>query len=158
MKKFLVSLIIGITLMAIGTTMLVFEIKDFKFVDNRGDFINKEEYKSHTFNVSKDDLELTFKNHSSASYEWVYDDSMQNEVKVELYGGSDYNVNDKDNKLDILNSHNYDSDNDGLDSLDYFNRFIDGLKQKKVYVFNNSSNIVITSSYKNRDRVNINYE
>ena len=29
MKKFLISLIVGITMMAIGTTMLVFEIKEF---------------------------------------------------------------------------------------------------------------------------------
>lgn len=158
MKKFLVSLIIGITLMAIGTTMLVFEIKEFKFVDNRGDSISKEGYKSYIFNVSKHDLDLTFKNSSDTSYEWVYDDSLENEVKIEVYGGIDHNVDVKDNKISILNDRSYNHDNDGLDGLDYFNRFIDGLKEKKVYVFDSLSNIVITSSYKNRDNVNINYE
>lgn len=156
MKKFLVSLIIGITLMAIGTTMLVFEIKDFKIVDDRGEYMSKDTYKSHTFNVSKNDLIITFKNVSGTSYEWKYDDTMKDEVKVELFGNTDYKIYDKDNKLTIFN-RGYHKDSD-MDGFDYFNRFIDGLKQKKIYNYTTSSDIVITSSYKNQDHVKIDYE
>lgn len=155
MKKFLVNLIIGITLMAIGTTMLLFEVKDFKIVDGNGALVNKKDYRVLTYSVSKKEMNIVLPDDSGISYEWKYDDSMKDEVRIEIAKDMNYKNDNDDNKLDIINIKYNDYERN---TYDYLNTFIEGLKQKKVYVYHTTSNIIITTSYDNMDKVNLNYK
>lgn len=69
MKKFLISLIVGITMMAIGTTMLVFEIKEFEFVDGRSAYYGSDTVKTQTFRVKDQDLNIVFEDDYYTGYE-----------------------------------------------------------------------------------------
>lgn len=154
MKKFLVSLIVGITMMAIGTTMLVFEIKEFDFVDGRSAYYGSDAVKTQTFNVKDKDLNIIFDDDYYTSYEWKYDESMKDEVRVEY--SSDIHVNSSGHTMYIENR--YDHDWGVNDGLDFLNTFLDGLKHRKVYTMDYRENVVIVSSSKARERVHINYE
>ena len=45
MKRFLVSFIIGMTLLAAGVTTLIFELRDFRFVDASSEEIEQNSLK-----------------------------------------------------------------------------------------------------------------
>ena len=144
MKKFLISLIVGITMMAIGTTMLVFEIKEFEFVDGRSAY-----YGSDT--VKDQDLNIVFEDDYYTGYEWKYDESMKDEVRIEYT--SDMQVKTNGNTMIIEERYNHEwGVNDGMDFL---NTFLDGLKQRKVYTMDYRDNVVIVSSSQMRDRVHV---
>ena len=143
MKKFLISLIVGITMMAIGTTMLVFEIKEFEFVDGRSAYYGSDTVKTQTFRVKNQDLNIV--------YEWKYDESMKDEVRIEYT--SDMQVKTNGNTMIIEERYNHEwGVNDGMDFL---NTFLDGLKQRKVYTMDYRDNVVIVSSSQMRDRVHV---
>lgn len=151
MKKFLISFIIGITMMAVGTTMLVFEIKDFEIVDgvygDEGDQIVHKE-----FDVSKENLDIRFENGYAVSYDWKYDESMGDKVIVKFHNSTDYSVHGHTLRIkDIY----YGEKKDGMFFL---NIFLDGLKEKKFYTFDTYDSITITGSRSSRDKVNFVYD
>lgn len=155
MKKFLVNLIIGITLMAIGTTMLLFEVKDFRIVDGNGVFTHEKDYRVLTYDVSKNNMYITFPDDANISYEWHYNDSMKDDVRIEITKDIIYKNDEKDNTLDVLDTK---YDDHERNFYDYLNTFIEGLKHKKIYVYDTTRNIIITTSYDNIDKVNIKYK
>ena len=151
MKKFLVSFIIGITMMAIGTTMLIFEIKDFKIVDG----VNFKDAKNthiEEFDVSKADLDIRFENGQTCSYRWEYDEGMKDTVRVQLQNDVEYRVR---NHAIHIESVSY---RDEYEPFEYLNMFIEGLKDKKLYTLEGDDTIVFTSSSDARDRVNFIYD
>ena len=151
MKKFLISLIVGITMMAIGTTMLVFEIKEFEFVDGRSAYYGSDTVKTQTFRVKDQDLNIVFEDDYYTGYEWKYDESMKDEVRIEYT--SDMQVKTNGNTMIIEERYNHEwGVNDGMDFL---NTFLDGLKQRKVYTMDYRDNVVIVSSSQMRDRVHV---
>ncbi|MBU9105410.1 hypothetical protein KTG08_05005 [[Clostridium] innocuum] len=151
MKKFLISLIVGITMMAIGTTMLVFEIKEFEFVDGRSAYYGSDTVKTQTFRVKDQDLNIVFEDDYYTGYEWKYDESMKDEVRIEYT--SDMQVKTNGNTMIIEERYNHEwGVNDGMDFL---NTFLDGLKQRKVYMMDYRDNVVIVSSSQMRDRVHV---
>ena len=151
MKKFLISLIVGITMMAIGTTMLVFEIKEFEFVDVRSAYYGSDTVKTQTFRVKDQDLNIVFEDDYYTGYEWKYDESMKDEVRIEYT--SDMQVKTNGNTMIIEERYNHEwGVNDGMDFL---NTFLDGLKQRKVYTMDYRDNVVIVSSSQMRDRVHV---
>ena len=146
MKKFLISLIVGITMMAIGTTMLVFEIKEFEFVDGRSAYYGSDTVKTQTFRVKDQDLNIVFEDDYYTGYE-----SMKDEVRIEYT--SDMQVKTNGNTMIIEERYNHEwGVNDGMDFL---NTFLDGLKQRKVYTMDYRDNVVIVSSSQMRDRVHV---
>ena len=86
MKKFLISLIVGITMMAIGTTMLVFEIKEFEFVDGRSAYYGSDTVKTQTFRVKDQDLNIVFEDDYYTGYEWKYDERNRAYSTIEVSG------------------------------------------------------------------------
>ena len=151
MKKFLISLIVGITMMAIGTTMLVFEIKESELVDGRSAYYGSDTVKTQTFRVKDQDLNIVFEDDYYTGYEWKYDESMKDEVRIEYT--SDMQVKTNGNTMIIEERYNHEwGVNDGMDFL---NTFLDGLKQRKVYTMDYRDNVVIVSSSQMRDRVHV---
>lgn len=134
MKRFLISFLLGITLMAIGTTMLVFEIKDFTFVDGTSLYINKDgkSTTSETFRVTNNNrLRIDFKR-DDIDVKFAYDETLGDKVIVDINDNIDYKVNNNHlNIYDWQSRHNvsYSIRN----SIDAMNTLIDGLKDRKVY-------------------------
>lgn len=153
MKKFIISLIVGITMMAIGTTMLVFEIKDYKFVE--GAYHGREEnQKTETFSVKNDKLTLVFVEKEHTSYHFVYDESLQDEVNITCSSHVEYRRREHEIYIDDID-HNDINVNDGFS---VFHQFMEGLKKHEIYTFENYADVTITTAKKNRDRVDIYYE
>lgn len=153
MKKFIVSIVIGITFIAMGATMLFFEIKDYES-ENVCDLLFDQDKTIRTFDVSNEDLKIYFDSRAT-SYEWEYDDSLDNEVKVEMIGTMDFRINN--NKLTI------DDDYDHISSryvkpVEIFDKVLDGLKNKKLYYCNESMRVKITCSRDARNRIQISYD
>ena len=154
MKKFLISLIVGITMMAIGTTMLVFVIKEFEFVDGRSAYYGSDTVKTQTFRVKDQDLNIVFEDDYYTGYEWKYDESMKDEVRIEY--ATDVRVKTSGNTIVI--EERYDHEWGVNDGMDFLNTFLDGLKHRKVYTMDYRENVVIVSSSQARDRVHVTYE
>ena len=55
MKRFLVSFIIGMTLLAAGVTTLIFELRDFRFVDASSEEIEQNSL-SDEITIGKEDV------------------------------------------------------------------------------------------------------
>lgn len=138
-------------MMAIGTTMLIFEIKDFKIVDG----VNFKDAKNthiEEFDVSKADLDIRFENGQTCSYRWEYDEGMKDTVRVQLQNDVEYRVR---NHAIHIESVSY---RDEYEPFEYLNMFIEGLKDKKLYTLEGDDTIVFTSSSDARDRVNFIYD
>lgn len=141
--------------MAIGTTALIFELKEFDYV-NAVDYLStSKNYKQETIKLSGNDtININFNEEDFDYYcDWTYDDSLKDEVKITLSNGVSYRIDGK--TLNIYNiDYSYDNGFDGFwDRVDFM---LEGLKKRKVYELDNSR-IMITTSYANRDRVQINY-
>lgn len=141
---------IGVVFMAIGTTSLIFEINDFERLDaysairERTDYYDTKEFDLKDGQM----VNLTFMDNGYTPYEINYEDSIGDKVMISIVENIDYKVMDHGVVV-------YDDDgwNDGIHALEFI---MEGLKNRKLYDFNNSS-IVITLSHDNRDRINIEY-
>lgn len=154
MKKFLVSLIIGITMMAIGTTMLVFEIRDFEFVDEEMSGTSSSTWQSKTISIGEDRLRIVLDDDHDISYYWKYDESMGDDIRIEY--SSRVQLSQSNQTIYVRNDHNHEwTISKGIDVLD---SFLDGLKEHKIYTWTYTADIVITSSSATRDRVYIDYD
>ena len=149
MKRFIASMIVGFTFLAMGATMLFFEIKDFE-VDTSCSFYN-DSRDTEVFNVAKKDLTLVYYDTYNA-YDFVYDETIGDEVHVEINTSVDYQVNH--NQLRINGYQG--SDIDGDQPFKVFNKIVEGLKKMKLYQCN-SEEITIRVSKANRSKVHIEY-
>ncbi|MEG2543871.1 MAG: hypothetical protein RR986_04120 [Longicatena sp.] len=154
MKKFLVSFLIGITCMAIGTTMLIFECKEFEVIDVRASQNLKDaDFENHTFMLKEDEqVSLKYdKKVVNRGYGWHVDDTLKDGVIiVSIKDNVEYSIHG--NELTI--EQNYDEDNDSFNKgMKAFNKILDGLKEHKIYNYENYSNIVFTSNYKTRSKL-----
>ena len=150
MKKFLVSFIIGIVLMAIGTTSLIFEISKFEHVDAADKFL-KEGYTDELITLKEDeDVTIQLEDGYKYSYEWNYDESMKDRVKITFVNGVSYR---KDGNVFIVEDID-DYDDAFEDGWDRFRIFIDGLKERKIYSYQ-YEDIIITTSHANRGRIHM---
>lgn len=158
MKRFLVSLIVGITFMAIGGTMMFFELKDYKAV-SACDLYDKHYYSSiNTFDVTNEDLDIFLEKGHGIYYEFVEDASLGNNVKIETSNYIDRKVKGNQFYVDGYYGTNYDA-GDGWNAFtNVINTVIEGLKDHKLYTCDNSGGIRITCSKEAKAKVNINYE
>lgn len=157
MKKFLINFIIGIVLMAVGTTSLIFEMGKFDRV-NASDIPNLQEYGYHTKSFKLKDKEelsiLVANEYQSNSYIWEYDDMMKDKVKITFSNNMDYQIGEDQIIITDTNSYRHESRNNWYD---YLELFVSGLKQYKLYDLS-GEDIIITTSYENRDRIHIERE
>lgn len=152
MKHFLITFIIGMTSIAIGFTMIFFEIKDYKEV-NGCDLYNPEYYTTtNTFDVSDKDLNITLED-GFIRYDIIIDESMKDKVKVETSEAVLTEVSD--NRLYVRESdlHSYQNYNYREDLLDLFHKVIDGLKEHKIYTCESNEVVRITCSKEMRNRI-----
>lgn len=152
MKRFLINVIFGVVLMAIGATMLLMEVEDFEVVDGRQIF--KDEYKTYSVSVKDQELNIRFLQQYGDRYEWKTDENLKDEVKIELLEDADYIFYKDKNQLDIRNI--YTDKSYERNSIQYLSYIIDGLKQKKIYTLRGSSTLVITSSLESRSKIKFN--
>lgn len=153
MKKFLISFIIGVVMMAIGTTSLIFEIGQFDHV--RAEEIlsnNKLGYRSEVFNVKENEMiDIRMEDsYGDYSYEYVYDESMKDRVKISFSDAVSYSRSDLQVVVNDIDGYN----GDFFTGWDHFKYFLEGLKERKIYELQ-GGNIIITTSYANKERVRI---
>lgn len=154
MKKFLVTFIIGIVFMAIGTTSLIFEINEFERVDQRAFIQDKNYFNTEEFKLNENkNILLNFDEDSYIHHEIEYDDSLGDNVKISISNNIDYKV--LEDGIQVYEQSYYNSDfDDGINRLEFI---MDGLKQKKLYDVNMTS-IIVHVSYDNRDRIQVTYQ
>ena len=120
-------------------------------MDGRSAYYCSDTVKTQTFRVKDQDLNIVFEDDYYTGYEWKYDESMKDEVRIEYT--SDMQVKTNGNTMIIEERYNHEwGVNDGMDFL---NTFLDGLKQRKVYTMDYRDNVVIVSSSQMRDRVHV---
>lgn len=149
MKGFIASIITGVVMIAMGATMLFFELQDYDTVQ-ACNLIYDREKTVKSFDISKENLQIIFDEHN-VSYEWEYDDSLNGEVKVEIGSNIDYRVTS--NRLVIDDTH-YES----VKTFDIIEKVMDGLKEKKLYQCNGNVSIKIICAKANRDQIQIKYD
>ena len=141
MKKFLVSLILGVTMMAIGATMLLFEVREYEVIDDLSVLSDTQQV---TYSA-KDIDGIIFKDYPN--YSWECDDSLGDEIKI-FYTSAEIKQ-DKDYLRIESNNHH---------AFDELNMFLDGIKHKKMYTNEALNQIKIVSSSKVYDTMEIMYE
>lgn len=158
MKRFLVSLILGITFMAVGGTMMFFELKDYKAV-SACDLYDKHYYSSiNTFDVTDKDLDIILEEGHGIYYDFVEDESMGNTVRVETNDYIEQQVNGNQFYVEGYGNHYYDAQDGWNEFTNVINIVIEGLKDHKLYSCDSSSAIRITCSKEAKAKININYE
>ena len=99
-------------------------------------------------------MNIVFEDDYYTGYEWKYDESMKDEVRIEY--ATDVRVKTSGNTIVI--EERYDHEWGVNDGMDFLNTFLDGLKHRKVYTMDYRENVVIVSSSQARDRVHVTYE
>lgn len=124
MKRFLLSFGLAVILISMGVTMTFFELSGYEPVSALED----ELYKEFTATASEHEpLRIDVDDEYQVIFE--YDESLNDEVKVELQGALKYTFKHKD-QVRIKDYDWY-----RFPILQYFDRFMEGLKQKKLYFF-----------------------
>lgn len=155
MKRFLISLIIGITMMAIGGTMMFFEVKDYTAV-NACELYDKHFYSSvNTFDISKKDLNI-YMGRSYVDYEFVIDESYGDKVKIEAPDYIDQTVSEHEYYVEGYNDRHYEAEAGWNTFTNAIDIIIEGLKEHKLYSCNGTRVIRITCSSKAKAHININ--
>ncbi|MEF9920513.1 MAG: hypothetical protein RR945_10125 [Erysipelotrichaceae bacterium] len=125
MKKFLITISVSFMLIFVGMTTIIFELKDFEFV-------------SHEYMVPFETKEITLlkdenfiiENVDQHNIKWVINNEVKDELKIKI--NPFVTTEFKHNYLKIKGTSFK-----GIDMLTYF---IDGLKDKKVYINENIIN------------------
>lgn len=154
MKRFLFSIAVSITCITIGFTSILFEFHSYEIVENK----ENTSVLTQTINAKdvlhNDRLEIRLED--SYLYADIRDDlKSTNEIVFEY--PSHVEVDVKSDRVELegngYSSHSYRRFRDALDT------FIDGLKEKKIYVnFAEASNhIVIHCSPELRSKIDIIY-
>lgn len=156
MKRFLISFTIGITMMAVGVTTLIFELDDFTFVENSIELLGDGYYQKTVPTNSK----TVFRIEDGISYSWDYDETMYDgEVKIE----AENFINVQNIKNEVIVRYNDDKDyhsfsDANTDGWKTFNKFIDGLKEHKVYTYHNLRSIRFISNHNTKSLLQFKYE
>lgn len=143
MKRFLISFIIGCTLVAAGITMTLIEFKDFEYVD---ELQENEDTTTETFNLNTGDrLILDIEDYA---YSYTFDDNMKDgQVNVILNKDTEY-------KRSGTSLVVYDQwGNDHLSFTDVFEKFIDGLKERKFYSYHSYYQVQIVTNHNTVDLI-----
>lgn len=145
MKRFLISFVIGMTLIAAGATMTFFELQKYKVVDiqdvegNKTEFFTLEE--NEKLNITLDE----------GNFSMRYDDTLKdNEIKIIVHEKIAYKINK--NNIEIYND---DEDMYGF-AHNTIGKFIEGLKEHKLYTDQISETVLIYTNPNSRDRVRVN--
>lgn len=142
MKKFLVSLILGVTMMAIGATMLLFEVRGFKVID---DLSMLSDTQQKTYSVKNTDT-IIFENYPD--YTWDFDESLEDEIIIYYTSTAEVDLDGKTIYIQRENEH----------ALEQIDIFLDGIKDKRVYTNEAMNQVKIVSSSKTYDNMKIVYE
>ena len=142
MKKFLTSLIIGVTMMAIGVTMLMFEIKDFEVIQEVSESSDRNQVTFSANDVHRIIID------GYQGYEWKIDEDLKNEIQIIF--PSNLQVNKHQHRIYI--------EGESMDELEEMNLFLEGLKDKKIYSNVAMEDVVIVSSSETMDAIEVYYE
>ncbi len=149
MKRFLLSFGMSVILVSMGVTMTFFELSDYEPVNA----LEEESFTNFSANASEhkplridvdDDYQVIFE----------YDESLHDEVKIELQGALKYKFK-SDNHVKINDYDWY-----RLPILQYFDQFMEGVKQKKLYFFHyhdydGSKKVIIRCSKSNHKNISL---
>ncbi|MEG0694649.1 MAG: hypothetical protein RSF69_06230 [Erysipelotrichaceae bacterium] len=141
MKKFLITISVSFMLIFVGMTTILFELKDFEFV-------------SHEYKAPFETKEITLLNEENFIIEnveqqnikWVINNEMKNKLVIKINPFLSTEV--RHNYLKIKGA--------SFKGIDMLNYFIDGLKNKKIYLSKNIMNdsiIIIETSDECASRV-----
>ena len=136
MKKYLVAFVIGTILVGVGIAMMVYDLKDFRFIET-DDYRRLSYVNAYTY---RHDHQLDIDDHIKVRY--VQNDALaDNEIRI--YAPVSMRVKEKGNELEI--------DYDGFDFHD-FQRFYDpllsNLKNKVWYYSDDYDQHTVVIEYK----------
>lgn len=152
MKRFLISMVVAITFITIGFTTLFFEIPSFEIVE-----VNEESKMTKTFQVEdlidNDEIDIEVDN----SYVYVrIEDDLKNDDEIEIEYSKNIQMEEKRTKLvfEGYSDHSYSRFRDAIED------FVEGLKEKKIYVnYDRYDNeVIIHCSPSNRKYINVKYD
>lgn len=154
MKKILINFIIGIICMAIGTTLLIFELSDFEYLNIVEDSEISKNMHVHDIELKKEDrVQLNFTNAVYGNVSWNYDENLKNKIKVIIRSDVSYDI---DGRTITLKSAKTDG-NRYFSSGEQLNFFLKGLKQQRVYSSFDIPIVTIVSTRMMQDKITINY-
>lgn len=154
MKHFLITFIIGMTSIAIGCTMIFFEIKDYKQV-NACELYDPDYYTTtNTFDVHDQEVTIELEN-SFIQYDIIIDETMKDKVKVETSEDVVTEVSGQKLYVRESNMFSYKRYDHRDDILDLVHTVIEGLKEHKIYTCDNDNVVRITCSKEMRNRIKI---
>ncbi len=159
--KNLVTFIIGIVLVGIGSVICVFELMEYKYVDEP--FINSEELKLGSKTVTLEDsknIVINLPTNERYSYNIVYDENLTNKIIIKynylenVYDLKLYESNYGSKKVIDINPKIY---NWNTTIREYIKVFIDNLKDKKIfnYGYLNYGDIEIIVNPIYKDNLNV---
>lgn len=160
MKKFLISFIIGLVLISAGSAMLVFEWKDYEFVDASDKYLDKFNDDEFEFDIKENGLLIEMNDDlKSFPIQYEYDDKMKGKVRIEFPNNMKYKL--RSNTLIFKDLHYDNFDLKRFNEMKgVFDVFVDGLKEKKIYVMNdyNKYGIKVTCSKEEKEKITIIYD
>lgn len=152
MKRFLTSIVISITLITIGFTTLFFEIPTFEIVDvKKEDNVISKSYQIDDL-IKNDEIDIEID--GSFMHVTIKED-LNNDDEILIEYSQQITLEQKRSKLlfEGYSRHSFSS------FKEMAVKFVDGLKDKKIYVnYGYTDNeIIIHCSAKNRKYLNIDY-
>lgn len=145
MRRFLFSILLSVTLLTIGTTLVFFEIRQFEFVD-----IDSSDEMLDTLKVTVDpdrSFKITIMPWQTITY--IEDDKAEYDVQIQIPKSLSYD-HDK-NSLEIENGYSHRYRWNFMQS--YFDTLLEGLKEQKVYVYDHTSDEIIITCSKEAKKV-----
>lgn len=143
MKRFLISFIVGCTLIAAGITMTLIEFKDFEFVS---ELQKDEDTVTETFTINNGNhLVLDIDDYA---YAYSFDDTMKDgQINVILNKDTEYKRGE--NTLNVYDEWG----NDHLSFTNVFEKFIRGLKEHKFYTAQSYYQVQIVTNHNTVDLI-----
>ena len=154
-KSTLIAFIIGLILSGFGLVIFIFEIIDFDVIDRAPLMSNKQKIETRTYALDNFEIIIDVNNES---YTLLYDENLNNEVKIEykyhekFIKTSDYISND-DNKLRIHCQTDKITNYGNVAKMVIYN-----LKDKKIYNYEKlyEADIIIYINELDKNRLQIN--
>lgn len=149
MRRFLFTFGLSVVLVSMGVTMSFFELSGYEPVNALEDEMFSEFSATATAHTP---LRIDVEDEHQVIFE--YDDSLHDEVKVELEGALKYKFKQNDRvKIDDYDWYRF-------PIIQYFDRFMEGLKQKKLYYFHHHNydiqpRIIIHCTKDNRENIDL---
>lgn len=130
MKRFLVSFIIGMTLLAAGVTTLIFELRDFRFIDATSEEVEKNLLRDEV-TITNENVNLYFDDH--LSYDIRIDNTVKEGVLQLDYADTIVFRNERTSLyFSYADPAHITSFHEGWEA---FQMVLDGLKKHEIYSF-----------------------